>query len=719
MYGAIQVDAVTPGVEITFLVNSTAKHGPGTFFNVGSNAVLRYLKNAGSIQVTNEPLPFTANGVKLFDTFASVSAAISILIAFSFIPAAVAIFIVKERENSAKHQQIISGASILAYWLSSYIWDMLMFMVPWTCSLLCLYGFQISSYQGENLFATAVLFLCYGHGMIPFTYCVCFLFDSHSTAQNMLLLLNFTSGLILMIASFVMSSIDSTKDINATMVYLYRLFPGFCLGNGLLDLTVQHTVDEFMGQQNISPFAWDVLGANLAYLVAQGFMWFALTLIIDYSLNYPLVRQRFARLFKTSEESDRVETLVVQDEDVKLEQMRIDSDLLNQADDMLVLRHLRKVYGSKVAVNDLTFGVAKGACFGFLGVNGAGKTSTIKILTGDFLPTEGTASLADKDIIRNQSEIRRNIGYCPQFDALLEHLTVQEHLELFGRLKFIPEADLTNVVSRSIEEMNLVDFRDKTASTLSGGNKRKLSVAIALMGSPPLVFLDEPSTGMDVMNRRFMWQIISQLSSKGVTVFLTSHSMDECEALCSRIGIMVGGGLSCLGTIQHLKSRFGQGLIVDIKLTPKPKVVPELSRTLTKDQVFNVCTLLGIPSRWEQVSLTDPTGWVIASALEKTGEIATERFLGWWVSETLHDALETYILSNFPGSLCLEKRAINCKWRISESDKSLAQVFEIFESNKVELSIAEYSVCQTTLEQIFVRFASREDTARVGGILNV
>merc|ERR1712196_36814 len=136
-------------------------------------------------------------------------------------------------------------------------------------------------------------------------------------------------------------------------------------------------------------------------------------------------------------------------------------------------------------------------------------------------------------------------------------LTVREHLELYGRLKGLKGSVLYNEIQSKIKQLDLSEFENRLAGTLSGGNKRKLSVAIAVLGDPPIVFLDEPSSGMDPVSRRFMWDVIADIStrSKDSTVILTTHAMEECEALCNNIGIMVDGQFSCMGSIQHLKNR--------------------------------------------------------------------------------------------------------------------------------------------------------------------
>lgn len=164
-------------------------------------------------------------------------------------------------------------------------------------------------------------------------------------------------------------------------------------------------------------------------------------------------------------------------------------------------------------------------------------------------------------------KVRRLLGMCPQTHALLDLLTVREHLELFGRIKGVPKEDLEDVILYRMEDMGIMQYADKKAYSLSGGNKRKLSVAQALIGNPPLVLMDEPSTGMDPVSRRALWDIISTVSArrKECTIIITTHSMEEAEALCTKVGIMVGGRLRCFGTIQDLKSKFGHGYTLNSK----------------------------------------------------------------------------------------------------------------------------------------------------------
>ena len=162
------------------------------------------------------------------------------------------------------------------------------------------------------------------------------------------------------------------------------------------------------------------------------------------------------------------------------------------------------------------------------------------------------------------------IGYCPQYDALFHVLTVSEHLWFYAKLKGVPSDKRAAMVEKSIRELNLKEHRNKFAGTLSGGNKRKLGVAIALLGNPPIVLLDEPSAGMDPAARRFMWTVVEKISQrdKKSAVILTTHSMEEAEALSTKMGIMVRGGIfRCMGSTQHVKNKYGVGYEIEIKVS--------------------------------------------------------------------------------------------------------------------------------------------------------
>ncbi|KAG7383465.1 hypothetical protein PHYPSEUDO_003627 [Phytophthora pseudosyringae] len=230
----------------------------------------------------------------------------------------------------------------------------------------------------------------------------------------------------------------------------------------------------------------------------------------------------------------------------------------------LQIRGLRKVFPLEedgeehVAVAGLDLAMYSGQITALLGHNGAGKTTIISMLTGLIPPTAGDATLYGCSIKRDFHELRRVISICPQHDVLFQDLTVQEHLLLFGTMKQVPRGQLESSVDKMIEDVGLTEIRHALAKTLSGGQKRKLSVALAFLGGSKLVFLDEPTSGMDPYSRRFTWNLLQQ-SREDRVIVLTTHFMDEADILGDRIAILADGQLRCAGSSLFLKNRFGAG----------------------------------------------------------------------------------------------------------------------------------------------------------------
>ena len=246
---------------------------------------------------------------------------------------------------------------------------------------------------------------------------------------------------------------------------------------------------------------------------------------------------------------------------------RTQSRMATSTMDALLVQELKKKFNLFTAVDGLSFGVHRKECFGLLGVNGAGKTTTFRMLTGDLPPSSGIAHAGPFNNRQSLSGFQQQLGYCPQFDPLLDKLTAREMLFLFGRLRGIEECNLKYCSQELIEMADLRKHADRPTETYSGGNKRKLSLALAMMGSPSLLLLDEPTSGVDPGARRKIWTTLAKVRQDlGCSIILTSHSMEECEALCSRVAIMVNGQFKCIGPIQHLRGKYGQGYTVIIKL---------------------------------------------------------------------------------------------------------------------------------------------------------
>jgi len=214
--------------------------------------------------------------------------------------------------------------------------------------------------------------------------------------------------------------------------------------------------------------------------------------------------------------------------------------------------------GKKIAVNGVHFCIRKGEMFGLLGPNGAGKTTLISMLTGMYPPTAGQAFIGGFNLREDLPKIQVSIGVCPQFDILWPELTVEEHILFYARLKGVQPDKEEEVLKKTLSEVFLEKFRSFKTQELSGGMKRRLSVAISLVGNPRVVFLDEPSTGLDPENRRQLWDILTQSKGRRAVV-ITTHSMEEADVLCSRIAIINHGKMKCIGNQVHLKNKFGGG----------------------------------------------------------------------------------------------------------------------------------------------------------------
>jgi ATP-binding cassette subfamily A (ABC1) protein 3 len=717
-------------------VNTTSTHGAIIFKALMDQTIYRFFASNSSsdgassvnLVVNNHPLPLTADTKALFGSFLAFTACLFICIAFTYYPASIVVFLVKEKQSNhnSKHQQLVSGVSLGAFWLSNFVWDFLLYLIPCAAAIILIKAFGIDSMTGssacnscssETFPAVIVLFILFGLAICPFTYCLSYLFKEHASSQTYTIMINFIIGVVLMVVSFILDVIDSTQDVNAVLVFFWRLSPLFNLGYGLLNLVLNElTTIRESDDTKTSPFSPDLMGWEMMYLFVTAILYGFLAVGIDYAMTFPKVKDWMSG-------SDNVQDdPFEEDVDVTKEAERVAS---GEADgDIVKLAGLRKVYrGGKVAVRDLSFGLRRGECFGFLGINGAGKTTTMKMLTGDELPTHGTATLGGFDILTQQIDVRRQIGYCPQFDALFELLTVREHLELFASIKGVPRSQLDDVVVDKINQLNLADFEHKLAGSLSGGNKRKLSVAIAMIGNPRIIFLDEPSTGMDPVSRRFMWDVIADISTRGKnsTIVLTTHSMEESEALCSRVGIMVGGRLRCLGSVQHLKSRFGDGLVFDVKLaTPSQEELDELVRqhfggadeVVTRADLKAKCRSFGDQSLAQRVVASHPTGYGLAAVLERDGSIRAEAFLSWCLEETRFDALLHFLNYSFShgGVTVMERQNDFCRFKLrgSNDELRLSKVFALVEDVKDKMHIREYSVSQTSLEQIFNYFASQQ-----------
>ena len=234
------------------------------------------------------------------------------------------------------------------------------------------------------------------------------------------------------------------------------------------------------------------------------------------------------------------------------------------------IRSLRKVFGHLVAVEGLTLDVRRGEVFGLLGPNGSGKTTTIRMLCGLLTPTSGTATVAGCDVVEQSEDVRRRIGYMSQKYGLYDDLTVLENIRFYGGIYGLAGMELDERVRALVEELGLSKRVNQFAGTLSGGWKQRLALACATAHRPPVVFLDEPTAGVDPASRRRFWEIIHHMAHGGTTILVTTHYMDEA-ARCDRLAFMSGGHLIALGTPEEVTKQFGLASVEDVFIALQEK----------------------------------------------------------------------------------------------------------------------------------------------------
>ena len=232
-------------------------------------------------------------------------------------------------------------------------------------------------------------------------------------------------------------------------------------------------------------------------------------------------------------------------------------------DFVVEVKDLTKKFGHFTAVNRVSFNVHKGEIFGFLGANGAGKTTTIKILSGLLTPTSGTAKVAGYDVYTSAESIKNRIGYMSQKFSLYDDLTIEENITLFGGIYGLDDEKIKQKKDFLIKKLELEEVKNKLLRDLPLGWKQKLAFSVAILHDPEIVFLDEPTGGVDPIMRRQFWELIYEAASQGVTVFVTTHYMDEAE-YCNRVIMMSDGKIEAIGTPGNLKEEFGVDTMNDV-----------------------------------------------------------------------------------------------------------------------------------------------------------
>merc|ERR1719472_470822 len=380
--------------------------------------------------------------------------------------------------------------------------------------------------------------------------------------------------------------------------------------------------------------------------------------------------------------------------------------------------------GHHHAVKNISWACETGDVFGLLGVNGAGKTTMFQQLSGILVQNEGSIKIAGNDMLTASGlkQARNVLGYCPQHNPLVPIMTVRETVEMYGMIKGLSGKDLAEARDLWIAAMDLKKHEWKLAGNLSGGNKRKLCVAVAMIGDPEIILLDEPSAGMDPEARRFMWDVIAEITQtrKQATVVLTTHSMEEFEALCNKITIMVNGSFRCIGTHKEVKDLYGMGQELHLKLeAPSKNDIAVMQSKWTSDGVVDGIAV----SREKLATWADTNDPWLANAVRSS--------VAPFPDGTMESTASATVLSEWYINAGNAKKVLGWVKRLDESAEwvawasttlrfkllgghNLTELFDNMYKNKERLHMMEYAVSPTSLEQIFHSFA-KEQTGSTEG----
>ncbi|CAI2386282.1 unnamed protein product [Moneuplotes crassus] len=709
------IDLDTNRCGIVATINGHGKETVPIHMGVMLQTCLRVLLNQPNLELKfrSHPIPLTADA--LAGAKAGSGSIISFLfaIAFAMIPTGVAASLVKERESNVKHQQMISGASKISYWLSTYTIDVIRGFIPICFGIIMIFAF------GVDLPNIWVHFILFGFAIHPFTYATTFWFKKHGVAQLMTIIINIALGAFVPIAILVMQTIKSTQNIAKTLRWLPRIFPIYSMINGITQISIRSLIARQEGLDDTeNSLNLNIAGGDAMFLAIDIFFWWGVTILSEAEVFQRIFRKIKCGRVIQDDFSRRTEN-VRTDSDVLKEELRCEQ--LDSKECSVLVNGLRKgftVNGEPfVAVKNISFGLENGECFALLGVNGAGKSTTFKSMTGDIIPSDGKIYIDGYDISSAYefSEARKLIGYCPQVDAIFEGMTVLEHLVFYSRIKGILAHKRTSLIQKVMDELDLESFKHVRCEKLSGGNKRKLSVAMAMIGNPPIIFLDEPSTGMDPRAKRFMWTIISRISTlrKKSTIILTTHSMEEAEALCTKMGIMVRGRFKCFGSSQEIKDKFGTGYEVEVKVKwPTDEEAlnyikdkeADPNEEITAEQLESTLRKIEMQRLIEVPQFLDLEGDV-----RRDGSISLLSLCQWALLEESGYLVREELQKNTSDCKILEHYNNFYKFRIERGAKSLGFFFGFMESLKTRIDFEEYGVSQTSLEQIFNNFAREQE----------
>ncbi|XP_005805417.1 ATP-binding cassette sub-family A member 5-like isoform X1 [Xiphophorus maculatus] len=661
---AINVTGSKEGFRYTIAFNSTTIHSLPMAVNILSNALLRGLNGTGRIRTWTKPFDYQIPDATSY-ALVYIEAIMLGMLAVGM-PAYFAMDHTRDREIKCRSTLRISGLLPSAYWCGQAAVDIPLYYLILSSMnfiLFCFHSGNLST--SSNLTAVVLCTVGFGPAMILFTYVVSFGFTRVQSNRDFF---SFICMMVCVVSASVvqLSFVNDNPELTRTLHNILCLFNPLYPLMGCLNCITKATFLPVLYEEN---FLWKSLLISVVAPYMQCILLLFLLRWLEVRFGGRAMKSdQLCRISsKSKAKPERIpEEGQNEDEDVQMEKARVKEALTCQACEekpVVVVNNLRKQYKgrkegfsftqkTKVATKNISFCVRKGEVLGLLGPNGSGKSTVMHMLSGDTDPTAGQILMGDYSTeFRPVENPLEHVGYCPQVNPLWPRITLQEHLEVYAAIKGLKGQEVPGIIKRVSNALELKEHLNKQAKNLSAGLKRKLCFALSMIGNPQIVLLDEPSSGMDPKSKQRMWRAMrAAFRNHQRGAILTTHYMEEAEAVCDRVAIMVSGQLRCIGSIQHLKAKYGQGYSLEVKLREE---------------------LTGL----QQVAL-----------------------------------LHKEILRIFPHAVRQESFTTLMVYKIPMEDvKSLAHSFSKLENAKQTFNFEEYNFSQSTLEQVFLEFAKEQE----------
>jgi ABC-type multidrug transport system ATPase subunit len=545
----LDVTAATPSVFVgKVYYNGTAAsvETEKTRLTVALMKLLYAADGQSSIDFVYEPLNSGLNTARLWGFFGPLMMSFAVL----NIGSALGTTLVADRENFRLHSMVTSGLRVWVYWLSNWVFDTIVYLFYVVIDWLILLAFGTDALVTNSWMGTFFTFVFCAFETLPLVYLISLFFDSlqsiNAFLQNILI--------VITLVPYFIVTLVLDNDLDEATALIISIVPSYAVQHGL-NLAAKRAVGKPITHSEV----WEDEFMHLyCVMIGSAVLYSVLCVIVSYFRN----RAKGKNIKDIEGEKSEA------DEDVAaMEQAVLQGEFDEEA---IVVKNLDKVYVDSnghafKAVNKVSLYVKRGELFGVLGANGAGKSTLMAVITGRTNATGGQILILGNNILTG-ADSKEYVSICPQFDNhLFPMLTPRQHFQLYGRLKGYSDDELQQQIDDYEGLMNLGQFGERRVSQLSGGNARKLSIALAFLGSAPIIFLDEPTASLDPVARLQTQALIAEKAG-GRTILLCTHLLSEAEKLCDRMCIMLKGKVHAVGTHRHLSEKFGTKWKVEIGL---------------------------------------------------------------------------------------------------------------------------------------------------------